>query len=313
MTETKDLSLETGNKVLDLLVKGNLNWQVEKLPLISPDGYGMNRSYGLFTNHTKEWLGTTGEQYVPVQNYELAECIMVAAERLGMNGNINASALGYRKVTTYEGKKKIITRVPSPNRIYIQIELDKTNVGKDKLQRYLSVLDHKDGRGSIGVGTTNVTIICMNTFNRVFRDLSKIYHTESAIDRVDAAMKALEGSLIAEDQVMLKFKDMVNIPYSDNDMDALTVKLFGQREVTDETSTRKANQLEAWENMVESNLSLHGNNRWGLFSAVTDWTNHVMTVNAKGEQKHDLMDYVTAGLGAQWNNKAFELLTADMN
>lgn len=310
MTQTKEpIPAHIGNQVLDVLTAGDLNWRVEKLPLISPEGYGQNESFGLYTSDNKAWLGTVGKQYLPVQNFELVETVCMAVDRLGLKGDITATHLGTMKVRTQDGKKTIVRRVACPKRVYIQIALEDGMVGKDDLKRYLSVLDHKDGKGSIAVGTTNVVVICQNTFNKAFRDLSKIYHTTSAMDRVEAAMRAIEGSIQAEDGVLNTFKTMTEVPYNDTDFNALTKALFGVDNTTVKMSTRKSNQLSDWNELTNRNLRIHGKNRWGLFNAVTDWTNHVMTVKADGEKKYDVLDYVTAGTGERMNSKAFDLLS----
>jgi hypothetical protein len=76
--------MTTNEKVFELLDQTGLNWTVNKDELISKDGY-KTESFGIFRNDSKLWLGTVGDRYTPLQNFEMAEILVNATEGIGLN------------------------------------------------------------------------------------------------------------------------------------------------------------------------------------------------------------------------------------
>ena len=71
-------------KTFELLNATGLNWTVSKESLTTIDGKD-TESFGIFRSDNEKWLGTVGNRYTPMQNFELAETVIVASDGLGLN------------------------------------------------------------------------------------------------------------------------------------------------------------------------------------------------------------------------------------
>src|SRR5680860_456600 len=91
------------NKVLDLLERTELNWTVNKEPLISLDEL-KTESFGLFRNDNDKWLGTVGNRYTVYQNLNLAEVIVKADEKrehLMLGGVHRKNLISYNEIMKF--------------------------------------------------------------------------------------------------------------------------------------------------------------------------------------------------------------------
>ena len=92
-----------GEKVLDVLEKTNLNWTVSKTNLITLadderlNGISTGRC-GIIRNDTLKCIGVTTDDYVPFQNFQLAETMIKAGDELGLGVVRGGTIGGGRKV-----------------------------------------------------------------------------------------------------------------------------------------------------------------------------------------------------------------------
>jgi len=283
-TENIALSGDQSEKVFNLLENSGLNWTVEKKGLFGPEGERTG-SFGVFKNGD-QWLGTVGPQYTPLQNAELAETLVMAAKDMGLEfargGHINGNT-----------------------KVFFQAQLPEAFIGKSGMKRMLTAINSHDGTTSVGFGTTNTVIVCQNTFYRSYRDagVTKIRHTATMQERIANAIDELRKSLAMEEVSLGQMKRMDATPLRDEAIQAVVNRIF-RTDVSkneDEVSTRKKNGIMQFAGALKTEIELEGNTLWGLFNAVTRYTNHIKAPKEAEQKAAYLMD----GGGAYINNICF--------
>lgn len=271
-------------KIFDLLYNNSLAWEAVKKPLFAKtedDQLIKTDSFGVFRTDNNRHLGTVKERYEIFQNKELAGVLVDACDGLGLNvtkgGQLNA------------GRK-----------IFLQIELPEEKIGNSNIKRYLTALNSHDGSCSIGFGTTNKVVVCQNTFYKAMRDLTKIRHTESYMQKVEEAVHGIKKAINGENELMESFKRMSDRKIKDEQFIVDLVAKVLSVDTNDKTSTRKANQVKTMAENIRTDINIHGDNLWGLFNGITRYTNHSQV---KAEKS---LENVMVGQGARMNEIAFK-------
>lgn len=271
-------------KTFDLLEANGLNWTVTKEELLTNDGKS-TESFGIFRSDNDQWLGTVGNRYAPMQNFELAETIIQASDGLNLptkNGGV------------FGGGKKV----------FIQVELPTEQIGVGGVKRWITALNSNDGSTSIGFGSTSQVIKCSNTFHMAHKGLDKFRHTESASARVQMAMQDLRKAMQLDNSLMDNFKRMADIELKDEMIESVIRKMFKVDPMIkqDAVSTRKRNQVETFAQSLTTEIHLEGKTLWGLFNGVTRFTNHDSKTFKSAEDKNE---YLMSGGGFKTSNVAF--------
>lgn len=282
-------------KTFELLEASGLNWSVVKEPLVpqnsefSPD----TRSYGLFNNNTKKHIFTVGDQFTPLQNAEMVELMVEAAETLGL------SYEAMRAGSLSDGKK-----------IYVQIRVPDAMVARDTIKQQITSLNFH-GTGSVGFGTTNTVIVCQNTFYMALRDAdSKFRHSTNVKSNLENAIKGLVATLQTNDENIDSFKRLANAEMKPEHLQQTIAQIFGVNMDAGlsvniqemDISTRKKNQILSFAEAFKIEIPRHGDSLWGLFNAVTYYTNHVLNEDNKQDS------YLFDGKGAEINIKTYNQL-----
>ena len=280
--------MNTKQQTFELLEATGLNWTVNKIDLVSPQGY-TTESFGIFRNDSNEWLGTVGNRYVPMQNYELAETIVEATNGIGL-------------VTTKGGQ------LSGGSKVYLQAALPDEFIGKSGVKRNITALNSHDGSSSIGFGSSSTVVVCTNTFYKAYKGLDKFRHTATAKERIERAVSDLRKALDLDKALMDNFKRMADMPYNEQLAERLIRRLFDVEPMAakDSVSTRKLNQVTAFANSIEKEVNLEGNTIWALFNAVTRYTNHV----AAPKNADDKAEYLMTGGGYKFATTGYDEIMA---
>lgn len=284
-----DLNIDNFERTMNLLEATGLNWEVKKEKLHSPDGietdfYGIFR-YDQGQNMPVTCYGAVKERYRPFQNWELADTIVRATEGIGLTAT--------RGGELHSGAK-----------VYLQAELPDEYVGKSDVKRWVTVLNSHDGSSSIGFGSTNTVVICQNTFHRAFKDTQKFRHTESAKERIETAVRQFQETIAEDKRMFDNFKKMSELRPDESIVQAVINKIFNVdvvKTTAADISTRKTNQIQQFAAAYNIERDLEGDNVWGLFNAVTRYTNHMAMPNASKE-------YLMTGGGFDINNSAYDTI-----
>lgn len=273
-------------KVFSILESTNTNWSVEKINLVTPCGKKTG-SYGIFRNDNSEWLGSVKERYEPFQNSKLVENLVDATNEL----NLELTNGGCLK---------------NGSKVFYQIELPSEFIGRSSVKRHITALNSHDGTSTISFGSTNQVVICQNTFFKAHKELDKVKHTINAESRVMELVQNLRYTLKLDDAMFTSFKRMADIEMNDSIVQSLVNKLWKvdiQKNI-DSVSTRAKNQIETFANNLQTEIQLEGKTIWGLFNAVTRYTNHHAAPN--DPTKKD--DYLMNGTGFTLSNLAYDTL-----
>lgn len=274
-------------RVFDLLCESETCWTVRKEPLVAlsaaDDGIIElpTETFGLFRSDNNGWLGSVGNQYTPMQNHELAEVIIGLQDTFG--GELRGGNLK-------DGKK-----------IYYQLSLKDEHVGPDTLKRHISCLNSHDGTSSIGFGSTNMVVSCSNTFHKAMKNLSKFRHTMSASDRLAIAVAEFKKAMDEDAGLMERFKRFTEVDLDRTILERVMQNVFNvdMNVKESDVSTRKKNQIADFEVALGRETAEKGGTLWGLFNAVTYYTNHM-----EKSDEHHLM----FGGGYKKNLTAFNII-----
>ena len=278
--------MTTNDKIFQVLEETNTNWNVNKLPLVAIESNDHNllntETYGLFRSDNNNWLGSVGNRYEVMPNHELAEIMVGIQDRFG--GEILGGQL--------QGGKKI----------YYQMTLPSERIGNDVIKRNITCLNSHDGTSSIGFGSTNVVVSCSNMFHRAMKDLSRFRHTMSASDRLAIAVTEFQKALDTDRALMDDFQKMSQIQIDETILEKVMGSVFNvdMKSKVSDNSTRKRNQVSQFEVALAKETREKGGTLWGLFNAVTYYTNHL-------EKKQDL-NYLMYGSGYKKNLTAFNTI-----
>lgn len=280
-------------KTFNVLEQTKTNFSVKKVELVSIEGH-KTESFGVFRTDNGSCLGTVKGRYLPMQNANLVELLLQATETLNLDVTNGGTLKGGA-------------------RVFYQIGLTDEFIGNSSVKRNITALNTHDGTGSIGFGSTNTVVICQNTFFKAYKDnaMQKVRHTTNSAERLNQLVLELKQQLSNDEQLMTTFKRMADVQLKDEMVERVIKKLFAvnPNQNTDEISTRKKNQVVAFADSLKTEMSLEGNTVWGLFNAVTRYTNHV--ASPKDEQRKT--DYLMNGQGAVLSNLAFNELLNFVN
>lgn len=274
-------------KTFELIDKHGMNWTADKLPLTGPDGQP-TKSYGMFRSDGGGWLGTVGEQYVPVQNHELATLVIEAAGELGYHAT-NAGVL--------QGGR----------RVFVQVAMPQMNIGMGGVDRYITAMNSHDGSSAVAFGTTSTVLKCQNQWNRMFykSGLTKVIHSSTAGEKLRAIMQEMKAAMDQEAEIMNHLQRMAEIKTTAEQAGVLferIVKKFFDVGGSDEVEGRKKNNIVKLGDAMVQEAELEGANLWAMFNGVTRYTNHMAT-------KRSREDYVMVGAGAKMNNAAYDIIS----
>lgn len=287
------MSIETNEKVFNILEQCKLNWTVRRIPLISNELNLEEQSFnnlptsseGVFRSDNKAHIGTVGSTYHPFQNFQLAETLVLATEELGLKISKGGLLHGGRLV-------------------YLQTELKEEFIGKSGVKRFVTALNSHDGSSQVGFGSSNTVVICQNTFYKAYKDVSKFRHSSKLNERVKAAIIDLRKAIVNDETLMKEFKVMSEAPLRDDVFAKILEKCFKvnldakSSDVSPQT-IKKMNDVNA---SILAEMDVHGSNLWALFNGVTRYTNHYTTPKNKEQ-------YIMTGGGYDTNIKAYNIIS----
>lgn len=278
--------MNTNEKVFELLEQTGLNWTVEKNQLVDKSGKETN-SFGIFRKDNGNWLGTVGDRYTTLQNFELAEILVNATEGIGIEIEKGGQL--------YDGGK-----------VFLQAKLPDEFIGKSSVKRWITTLNSHDGSSSVGFGSSNNVVVCSNSFYRIHGELQKFRHTSSMKERIAIAQKDLRATMKLDEELMVTFKRMADAPLKDEAIERVLRKIFdvSPDKQQGEISSRKKNQINDFATSLNTSIGEQGKTIWALFNGVTRYTNHM----AAPVEQNKKLDYLIANGGATISNKAFEAL-----
>lgn len=268
------------NKV-ELLESSKTGWTVEKRPLFGPNGETTD-GYGVFRTDNNDCLGLVKSKYTITQNEQVLDLLMEAADTVNLPG-VRGGYLG------------------KGQRVYYQFELPKVTIGGSQNLRYLTGLTAHDGLTKIGFGATNVVVVCQNTFFRAMEDCEAVKHTPNHMAKLNGIIKSLKLSLNQEEKMVEHLMTLSKTVVPSKVDDDFMIKIIGG----DLESSRSKNRMALLKDAVSIEFNTHGETAYGLFNAVTRFTNHLTNYKDIDTKRKSLM----FGAGAVINQRALDLIS----
>ena len=260
------------SRVVEILNKANLNWNVKSERVTTESGITLDGYSALVREDTNVPLSVRSESYYPYQNYELVELL----DRVSGLTGLSIHKGGFFG----EGQK-----------VFIQLKSNNLRIGNDRVEGYLTGINSFDGTTSLAFGPSNITISCQNKFFAAFREMqSKVRHTKNMVVKIDEICKRLEGVLDEEKIVFDNILKLSETRFDDIIKDRVTRELFGINKDIDlkdmeAISGVTRNKLSRFYVDLNGELQGKGDNLWGLFSGITKYTTHSLTKNDNTEAK----------------------------
>lgn len=269
-TKTKaDQELQA--RVEEILLAHGLDFTIEKLPMVAikKDGENIEQIpsayFGLINSKTGEVIHTVKAGYTVSQNHEVVELVLRGIESFG-------DMLKVSKAGILHGGRKV----------YIQLQVEGyTNVGTDKIIRYITIIDSNDGSTGLSVGIGDVTLSCLNQFVRFYKKSdARFRHTATIEQKLKTIPLLIETALRESKEQMEVYEQMYNAEITPTNIHEMVKEVLGyDRELTsmEVMATKKTRSIAIMDelyNHISKEIAQKGMNCWGLHSGVTSYTTH---------------------------------------
>jgi phage/plasmid-like protein (TIGR03299 family) len=256
----------------EMLIKAGLDWKVKtdgvqtvSTGIIIPDRIAIVRE------DTQKVLGIHTEGYVPYQNDELLELLHRIAQQTGLE---------YHTGGCFKGGELV----------WFQLKSNEYNLGNDKINSFVSGFNAFDGRHSLAFGNSTVTVSCMNTFWRGYRQVeTRLRHSGMMKIRIEEILRKIDVLLVEEKEGIEQIKKLNEIPMTPEVRELITRLMFdiekSEKLDSPNLSTNKQHKLIKFNADLDMELAQKDHSLWGLFSGVTRYTTHSMKKGDNSESK----------------------------
>jgi phage/plasmid-like protein (TIGR03299 family) len=195
------VSIDGTFSVVEALLKGSLDWVVEKQPIYLKGDVLIPDKWATVRTRDNSPLGVVGNQYTPIQN---ADAFNVVDEIIS-KGSANFETAG-----SLRGGKFVFLTAKIPN-------------DSDR-EKYLVFVNSHDGTLPITMLTTCVEVVCMNTLNLALKNASNkmtVKHTTTAEERLKEAERVFSTALQYFDELYRHIDDLKAVK-----MDSSQTKIY---------------------------------------------------------------------------------------
>lgn len=254
----------------EILVNYGLDFTIEKLPLYADAGTSMIKSpyFGLINSKSGNVINTVKEGYVVSQNRELVDLVLEGISSYGNELQITKGG------SINDGRK-----------VYLQLKITgNSKVGKDTVEKYITVLDSNDGSSGLAVGIGDLTLSCKNQFYKFYKASNvKFRHSASLSEKILTIPSIIETALAESMKQIELYNKFVSTKVSRDLASELVLNLLGYDKILTpdifkDKSTRATNTLDSLYEHLEKEMNDKGDNLWGLHSGVTSYTTHAISV-----------------------------------
>lgn len=255
----------------EMLIQTGLNWKVKTEGVQTVSGILIPDRIAIVREDTQKVLGIHTEAYVPYQNDELLELLYRISQQSGLDLHTGGSFRGGELV-------------------WFQLKSDDFKLGNDVIKGYVSGFNAFDGRHSLAFGNSSVTVSCMNTFWRGYRQVeTKLRHSSTMKPRIEEILRKIDVLLQEEQDGFEQIRKLNEIPMTPEVRELITRLMFdiekSERLDSPNLSTNKQHKLIKFNAALDMELAQKDRSLWGLFSGVTRYTTHDMKKGDNSESK----------------------------
>lgn len=274
---------------------GSLTQNIGGMPLTTqvPSDY-----FALYNDKADKIINTVKKGYEVSQTDEVVRLVVEAANKFG--------ELTVKRGASLNDGRKVV----------LQLELDGyASVGKDKIKRYITVLDSNDGSSGLSVGIGDLTMSCSNQFFKFYKESDlKMRHTASLKAKLANLVSTIEIMLSESMKMIELYNDFVSTPITRSLANQLVNELVGLDRTAsikeiEEASAKKRKAMETLYAHIDKEINCKGLNLWGLHSGVTSWTTHEKSAPRR---ENGRLDGILTGTNYKVNQKSLDFAIAQM-
>ena len=287
--------MDLKSRVNEILVNNGLNFEILKVPFKGelPNGALVNSEYfGLFNTKLEKIIHSVKGSYTVSQNKDIVEMVLRGSEPFGELSVQKAGSL-------HDGRK-----------VFIQLAIDGfASVGKDKIKRFITIIDSNDGSTGLSVGVGDLTMSCSNQFYKFYKEgTMRARHTVSIEDKIKELPYLIKDALSESMKLIETYNNFVSTPVSKALAHKLVNNLLGYDRtspdsVLNELKTKATNIMDSLYNNIEIETADKGWNLWGLHSGVTRWTTHEKSAPRR---ENGRLESIMVGTNSKVNRKSLE-------
>ena len=274
-------------------------WDVEKRPMIDPDGKQSEYCRVTCTDDPSLYIGDPvhNTSYSLISNEQLLEIV----------NDCLLSVKGARIET--------VGSVCDRGRVFVSVsipDLPEFRAGGREFRAYLNFINSHDRSSPFVVNASNICVVCDNTFrynltdqnNKVFR--ATIRHTKNAHSRLND----IDGMIDAYVGTQVRFKHLMDTMDSKHMSVRNAEEFFAGLSAprVEEPSTQLMNKINRLTYLFGKGRGNSGETRADAFSAVTDYFTHE---SSGGDNINKQIASSEFGFGADVKTDALEILTDD--
>lgn len=280
----------------EAIKEANLGFIVAKAPVQYTVADGLYNAKGEFVTYRTDnnaKLGVVGSSYQPLQNHEAFNFFDALVEE---NEAI------YHTAGVLDNGRRVWVLAKFPQNVVIN--------GVDEIEQYCLLYNSHDGSSGAVALLTDVRVCCNNTLNAAINGANNkvvIRHTKNVVENLKAAHKILGLHNVYADVMTEAYNALAAKQVNETFIEDFFSQMYPRKEETKGTTNgdriREA-VLESFESSPGSELvSAHGT-AFGLYNAVTHYTNHVRPYKTADNR----LNSIWFGSGARIDQKALNIL-----
>jgi phage/plasmid-like protein (TIGR03299 family) len=280
-------------------------WRVRKIDIrgveTTPDGVDViecdDRWMTVRTNvvtGVTEYLGIVGEDYVPVQNEQVAETLNLLSDQAGSH---------FETAGSMQGGKKVFVTMKLPDTMQVG--------GVDNLDLYLAATTSHDGTASLRVDATPVRIVCANTQRAAFARTQGFYifrHTSRVNEQISQAREALRLVWKHLDAFQAEAEKMINETLTIGAFEKVVAELWplpdDASDITKNNHRKRSASLRYLLRDADTQKAIKGT-RWAGYQAITEYVDHFQPAKTPEVRAARALSLK----GTDLKTRAFELLS----
>lgn len=257
----------TGEQSLDnVLERSDLNFDVEKVPMYTPEGNEVTGKYLLRRTDNNFVLGTCGNRYHIVDNKSMFEPFDSIVQNSGAVYE-SAGLLNHGKTCWVSARLG-----------------DDFKVRDDAFQRRVIMLVYHNGLQRNSYFGYNNRVICNNMMASLNNASRKhgigVKHTPKWEDSLNLAVDAFKESIRESDVFAKNVTELARTKMTKLQAVRFALKFFNDfrpikgKKRTDRSRTRNHNKVEQLITLFEEGVGNEGKTRYDMFNAVTEYLDH---------------------------------------
>jgi phage/plasmid-like protein (TIGR03299 family) len=257
----------------NVLERGGLDFNVEKVPMFTPEGNKVNNKYLIRRTDSNFVLGTCGKRYTTVDNSTMFAPFDSVVSRCGATYE-NAGAVGHGKTCWVSAKMPKEFHVETPN-------------GRDEYNQRVIMLVYHDGLRRNVYFTFNNRVICNNMLGSL-QNRSRgsrghgVRHTPTWEANLGQAEEAFQASIESANTFIVNANKLAKLPMRKKEAEQFAKEFVRDFKVDKKKETDRSDRSKTiLDNRVDNVMTLFsegmgnsGRTRYDMLNAVTEYLDH---------------------------------------